>query len=272
MNYVDRIYYINLDRRQDRNHQVMEQLKLTGLLNITERVQAVDGSKITLNSSNNLFTSYGINSINGKYSLYGITLTKGGAGCALSHRNVWLKINNTPNVNRALILEDDVSIINKKIFSQKLNELVKNAPKNFDVLFVGYHPGTLKYMNKSFDQFTKSKKTYGLFGYIVTKKGAEKLLKIYPIDYQIDTEISRKIHDIGLEVYLVKPEHRIIHSEPSEISKSGTDIQLNKKEIKEGFPTENVMNDMWNLIVFFCIALLITLVIRTCSDPKSVEP
>ena len=276
---IDKLYYINLERRSDRHLAMIDLLKSVNMLDIGERIEAVDGSNLDMSKKNKdiqIFSQYAIDSINNKHQIYGITLTKGGAGCALSHRKVWNMIRYTPNIHTALILEDDVTIEDKKLFKQQIHNTIIDAPRDFDILFIGYHPASIKYIehaNNKEAKYFKSAKTYGLFGYVVTKKGADKLLKINQIDYQIDTEIARCTKKYGLKTYLVRPSDRIIHSEPSETSTSGTDIQLNHIE---GFVSNsafhNVFYDVTHVIVIVCMALLFVLVVRTIVDPSTAEP
>jgi GR25 family glycosyltransferase involved in LPS biosynthesis len=275
---IDKVYYINLDRRTDRHLAMIDLIKTTNMTNIAERVGAVDGSKLDISTKNNdlkIFSPYAIDCVNGKRQIYGITLTKGGIGCALSHRNVWKNILYTPNVRKALIMEDDVTIKDKKLFKQQLDNIINNAPKDYDVLFIGYHPASIKYINTNNKnaKYVKSAKTYGLFGYVVTKKGAKKLLNIDKYDYQIDTEISRHAKAGKVNIYLVRPDDRIIYSEPSEISSAGTDIQLNKIESFVSNPaTYNTIDSVFHIIIGICLAGLIVLCIRTIVEPSTVDP
>jgi glycosyl transferase family 25 len=223
----DRIFYINLDRRPDRNDNVRQLLKTHNLERISTRIPAVDGSKLNLNDvPKNIITQKGIDDAKNRHERVGIPLTVGAIGCAMSHRNAWRRIIDL-NIGSALILEDDIRIDPE--FHQKMRKYKHHVPKNYDVIFIGYHPATVVYMDHSnpVNQiFLRTKKVYGLFGYIVSRKGAEKLLKMFPITQQIDTEMYRAIPTLGLDMYLVKPVHRVITSDPSEISHQfGTDIQ-----------------------------------------------
>jgi len=273
---IDRIFYINLDRRPDRDHNMRTQLnKLDQNPNKIERVSAVDGSILNLDTiSKDIITPKGISdtkmsTIN---SRSGVSLTYGAIGCALSHRDIWLKILNDPAIDSALILEDDVMIDPDFVTKYKSYQ---NQIGKYDVLFLGYHPATIKYL-KSINNpvFMTTSKVYGLFGYIITKVGASKLLETFPITNQIDTEIA-KILKSELKALLIKPDLRLITSEPSEIAtKFGTDIQINKPHSNktELFPISTSGIDMFSLVMIIVFALLIVLLVNTCIDPKSVEP
>ena len=227
----EKIFYINLDRRPDRDQNVQRLLKQFAIQDISERISATDGSALDLNQiPQNIITESGITDAKDKNKRIGIPLTPGGIGCALSHRSTWLRIIDQ-NLESALILEDDIRI--DKDFHPKLHQYMGLAKSlKYDILFIGYHPASIKYISPQSvnDVFVRSSRTYGLFGYVVSRKGAEKLLKIFPIDLQIDTAISNAIKPHDLNVYLVKPEYRIVTSDPSEDAKEfGTDIQTRDK-------------------------------------------
>lgn len=224
---IDKIFYINLDRRPDRNTNVQNFLQQFNLQLIAQRISAVDGSKLNLDHvPKTIISEKGIHDAKDKSKKTGIPLTPGGIGCALSHRTVWEHII-TQNLKSALILEDDIRV--EQDFHNKLNKIMNSVKGlDYDVLFLGYHPASLKYLDTKLinNMFVRSPRTYGLFGYVVSKKGAEKLLKIFPIDVQIDTAISEAILKHRLNVLLVRPDLRIITSDPSEDAKQfGTDIQ-----------------------------------------------
>lgn len=276
---IDRIFYINLDKRPERNHNVRSELNKHNLLNITERVPAVDGSQLNLDAIPEMvITSDGIGNAKSNTKCVGISLTPGAIGCAMSHRKIWLKIRDDPSIQSALILEDDIQL--DKDFMNKLKYYLNNA-REYDVIFIGYHPATLKYVHMSdvgnlwsdtlnnHDIFRAASKVYGLFGYIVTKTGATKLLKIFPITDQIDTEMSNKLGHFGVKTILVKPDLRIVSSEPSEIATTfGTDIQVKSatSEIKENFTTEYFAFDLGHIVIFILIAIFIVLVMNAFTD------
>ena len=94
----------------------------------------------------------------------------------------------------------------------KIVNIYKYAPQNFDILFLGYHDTSIKYIYKIINKYIEqASSVYGLFGYIVTQSGAKKLLDMFPITKQIDTEISMSLSHI--DAYVVAPEYRLIFSD-----------------------------------------------------------
>lgn len=250
----DKIIYINLDRRPDRNLNVIEQIKKVGLEKITERFSAIDGKKLDLNNyDTNIITPRGIEFARKSEIIY-THLTLGAIGCAESHRAIYQKIIDE-NINSCLILEDDITFDDK--FNEKLkyieNDIKVNNKinNNYDLFFLGFHSGT------TYDESMRYKTVYGLFGYIVTKSGAKKLLNLFPITYQIDTEITRNTDKIN--IYGVKYSERLILSDQSQYSyKFGTDIQNKNEGVNEVNGKTNIYIALF-IIVFVIVCIIITI-------------
>lgn len=258
--HIDKIYYINLDRRPDRDKNIQNELIKAKLNNHNiSKIRAYDGSKLDINKiPNELISNEGKETVKSDKKHYGISLTMGAIGCALSHRLIWEKIKNDPQIKTALILEDDITI--DPDFLQKYNEVMKNLIK-FDVVFLGYHPSSIGYIKNrnSNDIFLRTSKIYGLFGYIMTKEGAKKSLEMFPLTQQIDSEFAKIINNNYLDAYVIRPNMRLIASQPSEIAtKFGSDIQLQEKlkiKNKEKF-SSNRNSEMFDMMSF-CLILLI---------------
>jgi len=110
-------------------------------------------------------------------------LSKGEIGCTLSHLQIFNKIINN-NLEYALILEDDAYFDEKLLFF--LNNF-NGFLEDWDCILLGYYIGKddLHYKIKFMDEIKSGNFIYrksldllhGTHGYIVSKKGAEKLLK-----------------------------------------------------------------------------------------------
>lgn len=252
--FFDKIYYINLERRPDRNEHMKKQISKQDLQNITERIDAVDGNKLSESEIEKHVTKYGMKRLKDPKKHFGVDLTMGGVGCALSHKKAWKNIVQN-KYDRTLILEDDVDIPDD--FVAKYNKIVPHIPKDFDIIFIGYHPTSDEYLYRDKKhKLLRTKKVYGLYAYIVSSKGAKKLLNLFPIDIQIDSVIGDYIDD--LNVFLVEPNEQIITSIQSEYNtKFGSNIQIE--------PFEAFMNHYfnWTNLLFFIVIILITIVIMS---------
>lgn len=148
--FFEKIYCINIDRRNDRWESCLEEFKKHDL--IVERFSAVDG-----NSEN--------------YNL-GYPYDNELAG-AISHLNV-IKEAKKINLKNVLILEDDVK------FSENINDLfseyIKQLPEDWDgINFGGNHIGGLLPISPN---MTKMRRSYALHAYGLHNKSYD-----YAIQY-----------------------------------------------------------------------------------------
>ena len=246
---INKIYYINLDRRTDRYEHINNELKKINYTGPIERISAIDGKTLNINNlPNTLITNDGKNdALDKNKGLYYI-LTPGATGCALSHLNIYNKIIDEINDdNYVLILEDDITIDNN--FMNKLNDYINKMPQ-FDILFLGYHMHSNSEENKN-KVYGKPGKIWGLFGYLINKKAAIEIKKIFPLRYQIDTEMPKIFNK--LSVFYLKD--KLITSDESQIinSKFGTDTQ-----IREDFKNTNHNN----FLLFILLIILLFFILK----------
>jgi GR25 family glycosyltransferase involved in LPS biosynthesis len=263
----NKVLYINLDRRQDRNQNVINELNKANINNVVQRIPGVDWKTLDFNNlSNELFTQTAIaTALDNNQSLY-VPITKGGIGVALAHRNVYLNVLES-NEEYVLILEDDIHMINN--FTEKLNEYLKEIP-NFDILFIGFHQITFdNNVNKNNRDkcYLIPTNVWGLFGYIINKKAASELLKIFPLTYQIDTEISKSFPH--LNVYCLQYNNRIIYSEGSAPdTEFGTDVQIREDFYNYESNSFNINKKLLFYILF--IIIIIYLIYNYNSTIKTI--
>jgi len=104
------IYYINLDKRPEKREKLELQLrpleKLTG--NII-RFRAIDG-EILSGIDSQIVDVQGAEDLKSPDKTFGLSLTKGAIGCALSHKTIWEEVVKTKK-DLVLILEDDAVIL-----------------------------------------------------------------------------------------------------------------------------------------------------------------
>jgi GR25 family glycosyltransferase involved in LPS biosynthesis len=129
LNKLDKIYYINLDRRPDRNEHFLKQCVIHNLdFNIIKRFTGIDG--LTFNFSEqekNMF-----NNVDFK----GKPFEKNIMGNQLSHYNI-LKEMIENDYEYILILQDDVIFRNN--FTELLNNILNNIPTNAEIINIGLH-------------------------------------------------------------------------------------------------------------------------------------
>ena len=253
-----KILYINLDRRQDRKENVINELNKVGINSnnfFIDRIPGIDWKTLDFNNlSNNLFTKQAIDTaLDNTKPLYS-PMTKGGIGCALAHRNAYKNVLEFYS-DYVLILEDDITIEND--FINKLKLYITDIPE-FDILWLGYHQKTTKEnYNKYID--IPDNVLFGLFGYIINKKAAFALTEIFPLTKQIDSEIPKIFSK--LKVYALKEEYRLIHSMPSATdTKFGTDIQIREQFISlcncNKYTKKTIINIIYILIIIIGLIYL----------------
>ena len=180
------INFILLERDKER-HKYIKNLIKKNNINHYNIVKATDGKNINLQYfiDNNYITN-----------IASMNMRLGAIGCAISHIKLWETFLNT-NEEFLIVMEDDISFDNT--FRNKLSIYLNNLPNDFDITQIFLHPG--KYFKKKF-KLSKNinkyvKKGYGQWGtvsYILSKKGAYRLLKLCkPIFRPIDEMIKRSI-------------------------------------------------------------------------------
>jgi GR25 family glycosyltransferase involved in LPS biosynthesis len=187
-----KIIYINLDRRTDRNESVLHEIEKIGFDGPVERVSATDGSKMSFDIIKNNFTDRSIKEAYTKEkNVGGAKMTLGAMGLALTYKIVLNKIINDNDHEYTLILEDDVKFVDD--FLEKCNDLIDNIP-NYDILYPGYH----NYDGQDRENYTIMNRVWGTHSFIVNKKAAREILKIYPLDQQFDSELGRSYKKLNV--------------------------------------------------------------------------
>jgi GR25 family glycosyltransferase involved in LPS biosynthesis len=216
INKINKVLIINLDRQKERWKLIQEELKNISinnnktLLNITERFPAIDAVNQSINTSKvnltyNLKDQYFVDPNPQLLNLIrekeiNIDLTKQEIAVALSHIYIWEKIVKE-NIHNALIIEDDVYFENR--FAKKLNSLWNEITKSeieFDIIYLSYKKVDFNPDIKKIS-INISKPNRGIWwfsGYILSNKGAKKLLNKLPIVGPIDLWINRKFKDINV--------------------------------------------------------------------------
>jgi len=251
-----KIYYINLEHRTDRNENVENQLKKINFNGPIERINAAYGKNLDLKLiPNNLFTKESIQSTTNKNDIGNCrTMTKGGMGVSISQKWIYEKIL-CGTEDYALILEDDVTITDN--FITKLEEQLKNIPE-YDILWIGYHSkvDVSPDIKSNNDYYDIPVILYGLFGYIINKKAAKRLIEMFPITNQIDSEIPKIFPE--LKVYALKMENRLITSPKSQdASEFGSDIQFSREAF--GNIRNNCDNTLFIVISIFVIFIILVM-------------
>jgi len=206
---IQRVYVINLDRHDHRWSRIKRELgnvyDVFGkhIMAISRRFSAVDARyyKGPPNSAE-LRTNYSLadqlyvdpdpaSSPENELRQQCVKMTLQEVAVALSHIRIWRLIAEGKHPY-TLVLEDDVTF--RRCFSRDLNrawtELLNshNLSDDFDILYLSYKEarmGAKKYQ-VSQELFRSKRGLWQLSGYVLSKKGAEKLLSLLPVQGPVD--------------------------------------------------------------------------------------
>ena len=219
---IRQIHVINLDRQVHRWNQIQRELDMIydksrcPLIKLTKRFSAIDARYFAgpLNHAE----------IQPRYSLADqlfvepnpllsneyandnqpVEMTRQEIAVALSHISIWKQIA-SGNHNYTLVLEDDIFFcrdfarIMNKIWDEMTHSI--ESPTAFDILYVSYEEAKTKAEKEEVSEllFKPLRGLWFLSGYILSKKGAKKLLDLMPVRGPVDLWINQQFDK--LDVY-----------------------------------------------------------------------
>jgi GR25 family glycosyltransferase involved in LPS biosynthesis len=177
------IFYLNLERRKDRNENCIKEFKKAGFTNVT-RIEALDANSYRPTPAELKYFD--------KFPLTSKTSLR--IMCnMLGHMKMWKKIIDD-NLDYAMICQDDVYFIDG--IADYVKDIIQNIPENTEIINIGLHkygclstfiPWDLK-KEQSNNLFSRKINEYiGVIKkntvnpcslcYILTKQGAQKILE-----------------------------------------------------------------------------------------------
>ena len=213
---IEKIYVINLDREPDRWSKIEQELRHildssgADILSLTERHAAVDANAFSQEPpkdanidplytlGDQLFVEPQPLTLPTRYELNApIRMSRAEVAVARSHINVWKQVAASDHAY-VLILEDDVWFHSgfARHLDQAWAEVVAEFDRRglFDVLYVSYlevKHGAPKTLISS-NVFRPVRGLWHLSGYILSREGAEKLLRLLPCRGPIDLWINHQ--------------------------------------------------------------------------------
>lgn len=204
MNIADlfsKIYIINLDREKNRYDYILSEFinKNSTLISNIQRFSAIDGRLIDINKIDNTTVTPTARRdiLNKKQRIYGVSMTFGALGCALSHKKICEMCVEENNTKPYLIFEDDIILDNN--FDNHLLNLMNELEKiQYDIVYLGFHQIPHAKQTRINDVLSQpSGLICGTFGLILSPSGAQKILSIFPLNYQIDSSISHNLKNFN---------------------------------------------------------------------------
>jgi GR25 family glycosyltransferase involved in LPS biosynthesis len=153
-------------------------------------------------------------------SVLEIPFTAGMVGCFLSHLSAYEKINNSDKPY-GLIFEDD-AIMNKEMYEKNIKGVLKDIPDDWDIILFGYDINNPQYHKfEKFDKYYKMQEFWGLHGYMLSKRSAQKLVDLMqpPFIHQLDGEVCILAREDKVKIYGI--ETPVVF----QVSKWQTDVQ-----------------------------------------------
>lgn len=181
---IDQVLVINLDSRPDRWGHFKNQATNSQIINTKySRVSAIDGKKLDDKQLKKYLADDAFYHVKTNIHTGGLRMSYGGIGLALTYKNIldYCK-------NNILLLEDDI-IIDKK-FDLIISQTLSNIPDDWDIIYFGWYDSSeliIQYTNEYVNSLNG--KVNGTQAWLVNPKSAKKILDMFPLSYQIDTEL-----------------------------------------------------------------------------------
>ncbi|CCD13867.1 unnamed protein product [Trypanosoma congolense IL3000] len=191
----DAVFVMNLDRRPDRWEFATQQLRRAGFQEEEyTRFPAVEGELVDISKAHGcgLISRLGLLRLREPEMrrIWGMDLSPGAVGCALSHALLWAQIA-ASRFRAALVVEDDSMF--PEDFHRKYEERLQHVPEDWDLLYVsgldtaGQTPQLR--VAEGVSRVPQMHRTTNC--YVVSHRGARLLLEVcFPIIYQLDTMMT----------------------------------------------------------------------------------
>lgn len=202
INYFGKILVVNLERDINKLQKFLTNFSKSLLKDQLCVFKGVDGKKLDIRIiEDDILTKKGrLSVLKQKQEIFGISLTYGSLGCALSHYLVLQEC--SKQTKPYLIFEDDARIIDN--FDTELALLIDHITHirlQYDILYLGLHniPALNKTNRYNELLYIPNGLTCGLWAMIISPVGAKKILDMaFPLSVQIDSQISNIKHKLKM--------------------------------------------------------------------------
>ena len=191
------IYLINLKENEKGLIRTLRELRKLDVFKNIQIVEAVNKEEAKKDACKYI-THEAYDNITNNLKSTNTLPTWGAVGCALSHKNCWEDMI-SKNFNVAIICEDDIKINDKNKFKYAFYKSLYKTINYSQSILTTFNSivNTTYYGGLINGSFT------GTSCYMINKKCAVNLLKIFPIKEQFDLEIGKKKYDIDVHIYNV---------------------------------------------------------------------
>jgi len=213
MDGADVIYWINLDRSTERKENMLKMLDDLVFQDIQKiRITATDGKK-----PDEMYQKLG------EYNKQEST-TDLEYGCLLSHMDAIRSFYESTH-NIALILEDDNTLEFKKYWKKSIKQITNNAPDDWDTIMLWYNVGSNGFKDAEYNKYNGED---GTVAYLVSRKGAEKLIKNFYKDgkYNLTNDFHHKS-----DVYIYRKLNTYVYKYPMFVFRTNNDSEIHKDHV-----------------------------------------
>jgi GR25 family glycosyltransferase involved in LPS biosynthesis len=213
---------INLRRRPDRWHDFSTQPGAAAFGTI-DRYEAVDAQHLDISKDPNVSVQVLYNIQNNERRSHHEIVSKGSIACYYSHTNLWKWLVNESDAQALCVMEDDLKLDPDSY--QKLQELLQDpavVTGDWDILNPGAFVAAKTPISDTMSIYNRS---FLFHCYIITRKGAERLLKTaFPIQMHIDHYASF-CASVG-KIKIIGPTKRLLFQRDDK-SDNRTDFKCN---------------------------------------------
>ena len=214
---------INLRRREDRWRDFTSQPGAAKFQRNLDRYEAVDAENLDVTKDPNVSIQVLYNIKNNERRSHHEIVSKGSIACYYSHTNLWKWLINETDAPALCVMEDDLKL--EPDSYEKLQALLQDpavAAGDWDIFNPGAFAGERIPINEKICEY---KRSFLFHCYIITRKGAEKLLKTaFPILMHVDHYASY-CASIG-NVRIIGPCARLMYQRDDK-SDNRTDFKCN---------------------------------------------
>lgn len=196
---------INLDRSKTRLNEFINQYKSIDMYKNVPlmRFRGYEGRRLNIRDYvtwHQYQRILHLEEFNERY--YHKDMNRGAVGCFVSHVQVMKALIQDMDVDYYIVFEDDAKPLTKDVL-ERIQLLLTHEQNDWDMILIG---GTS--LKSGRVQSPYCKKIYyfwGLYGYIISKSGAKRILQhIFPIDMQIDSKLSKLALQKKINILMTK--------------------------------------------------------------------
>ena len=263
---VDGTYLINLDSDTQRLQEFDSVMTISQWP--YERFPAVNGKRL-LGSWDSIIGEDEFNKLRDllvlkkKYVGNFHFLSRSEIGCLLSHVLLWEKVATTPELKRIIIFEDDARThVEASTLYQLLTDfyahLTQHNIEEPDMLYLGKALDDCMSYEKVWSNVYRSKHPLCLHAYIMTKKGAQKLLRLAPYNIAIDLVPIRATETGVIDIMAFHPSiyFQDIFGTTSNLRKINGAINHTSECL---VTMQHVSSNTWQYSIFVAIAIVVAI-------------